>query len=383
MQEKETQLRLCIIKPNKVNYSEPFVEAHIQRLPGDKRVVYGGFFPLFRHDGKFLIRNKLKLVSYLFQKRILQRKSISVRTQAFVRYLKEEQIDVVLAEYGPTGALVTEACRLADVPLVIHYHGFDAHDREAISEYQALYKESYAYASAVIGVSKDMCQALEDLGCPPEKIVHNPYGVDLHLFQPVNVAESPLNFLSVARFAEKKAPHLAIRAFAQVHQEFPEARLVMCGTGPLWEQSKKLAADLGLEQAIEFAGILNHAQVYERMKSTRAFIQHSVTAARGDSEGTPNSILEAAAAGLPAVSTRHAGIKEAVVHEQTGFLVEERDVDGMAHYMTLLARDPSLAAAMGTRARAHMEANYSFDQRIGRLWNIICRCSSIALFLLL
>lgn len=46
MQKTETQLRLCIIKPNKVNYSEPFIEAHIERLPGDKKVVYGGFFPI-------------------------------------------------------------------------------------------------------------------------------------------------------------------------------------------------------------------------------------------------------------------------------------------------------------------------------------------------
>src|SRR3546814_21143924 len=102
----------------------------------------------------------------------------------------------------------------------------------------------------------------------------------------------------------------------------------MAGIGPLWQQTKELAARLNLEKAIDFAGVLTHEQVYERMKHTRAFVQHSVTAAAGDSEGTPNSILEASAAGLPVVSTRHAGIKEAVRHEETGFLVEEHDVDG-------------------------------------------------------
>ena len=49
------------------------------------------------------------------------------------------------------------------------------------------------------------------------------------------------------------------------------------------------------------------------MQHARAFVQHSVTAADGDSEGTPVSILEAGAAGLPVVSTRHAGIPEGVV----------------------------------------------------------------------
>ena len=372
MQAREQQLVLCIVKPNKVNYSEPFIEAHIQRLPGEKKVVYGGFFPLYRHDGHFLIRNKPALLSYLFQKRVLGRKSIPLRTNAFAAYLKEQKIDVVLAEYGPTGALVTEACRQAVVPLVIHYHGFDAHDREAIAEYEALYRESFLYASAVVGVSEDMCRALEALGCPPEKIVYNPYGVDLSHFSPVNISASPVHFLSVARFAEKKAPHLTIRAFAKVREQYPEARLTMAGIGPLWEQSKKLASELDLKNAIEFAGVLSHAQVFELMKTTRAFVQHSVTAAGGDSEGTPNSILEAAAAGLPAVSTRHAGIKEAVIHEKTGYLVEEGDVEGMARYLSLLAGDASLAASLGENARRHMEENYSFDQRIGRLWNIIC-----------
>src|SRR3546814_21195876 len=82
----------------------------------------------------------------------------------------------------------------------------------------------------------------------------------------------------------------------------------MAGIGPLWQQTKELAARLNIEKAIDFAGVLTHEQVYERMKHTRAFVQHSVTAAAGDSEGTPNSILEASAAGLPVVRTSHAGI---------------------------------------------------------------------------
>src|SRR5690606_31368108 len=104
MQKTETQLRLCIIKPNKVNYSEPFIEAHIERLPGDKKVVYGGFFPLFRHDGSFLPPHKINRSPYPAQKRILGKQAIRVRGGAFVPYLKSELIDVVRAEYGPAGA---------------------------------------------------------------------------------------------------------------------------------------------------------------------------------------------------------------------------------------------------------------------------------------
>jgi glycosyltransferase involved in cell wall biosynthesis len=107
------------------------------------------------------------------------------------------------------------------------------------------------------------------------------------------------------------------------------------------------------------------------MQKARAFLQHSVQALNGDSEGTPVSIIEAGASGLPVVSTRHAGIPDVIVEEETGFLVDERDVAGMAHYMQLLAEDPQFASRIGRAARQHIQGGYSMEQSISRLWSII------------
>jgi glycosyltransferase involved in cell wall biosynthesis len=101
------------------------------------------------------------------------------------------------------------------------------------------------------------------------------------------------------------------------------------------------------------------------------FVQHSITPSYGDAEGTPVTILEAQAAGLPVVSTLHAGIREAVVHGQTGYLVEERDVEGMAEYMAQLLSDRSACIAMGERARQHIKQNYSMKRHIGILQELI------------
>src|ERR1700761_83040 len=109
---------LCIIKPNKDAFSETFVQEHINRLPGNKKVLYGGSFPVYDHEGKFLIRSKLGLLSYLIQKRVFKKKDIKVRTNALVDYLAENKIDVVFVEYGTVGAMVTDACKIANVPLV-------------------------------------------------------------------------------------------------------------------------------------------------------------------------------------------------------------------------------------------------------------------------
>lgn len=362
---------LCIIKPNKLSFSETFVQAHIDLLAGNKKVIYGGSFPLYDHEDSHLIKSKIGLLSYLVQKKIFKKNNIKIRTRALVNYLKKQNINVVLAEYGMVGAMVTEACSLANIPLVIHYHGADVHHRNTVARYLPFYKRSFEYASALVAVSGDMVTALKKLGAPAGKLILNPYGVDTHKFSKVNVGSSGLNFLAVGRFVEKKSPKSVVKAFKIVTSQFPEARLWMVGTGPLFEETKNFADKLGMADKITFPGILSAKQIHELMQQSRCFVQHSVTAADGDMEGTPNTILEASASGLPVVSTLHAGIKEAVIDGVTGFLTAEHDIEGMAKGMIALAASAELAEKMGNAAHKHMLANYNITKRIAQLNKII------------
>lgn len=362
---------LCIIKPNKLSFSETFIQAHIDLLAGNKKVIYGGSFPLYDHEDSHLIKSKIGLLSYLVQKKIFKKNNIKIRTRALVNYLKKQNINVVLAEYGMVGAMVTEACSLANIPLVIHYHGADVHHRNTVARYLPFYKRSFEYASALVAVSGDMVTALKKLGAPAGKLILNPYGVDTHKFSKVNVGSSGLNFLAVGRFVEKKSPKSVVKAFKIVTSQFPEARLWMVGTGPLFEETKNFADKLGMADKITFPGILSAKQIHELMQQSRCFVQHSVTAADGDMEGTPNTILEASASGLPVVSTLHAGIKEAVIDGVTGFLTAEHDIEGMAKGMIALAASAELAEKMGNAAHKHMLANYNITKRIAQLNKII------------
>jgi glycosyltransferase involved in cell wall biosynthesis len=97
----------------------------------------------------------------------------------------------------------------------------------------------------------------------------------------------------------------------------------------------------------------------------------------GDCEGTPVSILEAGATGLPVVSTRHAGIPDVVLEGETGFLVDEGDLSGMAHWMIQFAEQPELARTMGSAARKHITDNFSRNHRIDNLWHIIESCMTL------
>jgi glycosyltransferase involved in cell wall biosynthesis len=219
-----------------------------------------------------------------------------------------------------------------------------------------------------------MERKLIELGAPPAKVKYNPYGVDCERFEGAAPANSPPLFLAVGRFTEKKAPKLTISAFAATLREYPAARLRMIGDGPLLQESIEFASQLGVSDAIAFLGAQSHEVVEAEMKSARCFVQHSVVAPSGDCEGTPVSILEAGASGLPVISTRHAGIPDVVVEGRTGFLVDERDVVGMAAHMIHLAQDSELAGQLGAAARNHIVDNFSRAKRINQLWEIIKSC---------
>ncbi len=148
----------------------------------------------------------------------------------------------------------------------------------------------------------------------------------------------------------------------------------MIGFGPLMESSVQLARDLRIADAVTIMGPCAPQVIQEEMRRARCFVQHSVVASDGDSEGTPVSILEAGASGLPVVSTRHAGIPDVVLEGETGFLVEERDLSGMAARMLRFAVDPALAGKMGEAARRWIESEFSVAKRVGNLWKIIESC---------
>ena len=107
------------------------------------------------------------------------------------------------------------------------------------------------------------------------------------------------------------------------------------------------------------------------MHRAAIFVQHSVTASNGDTEGFPVVIAEAMVSALPVVSTRHSGIPEGVVEGETGLLVAEGDVDGMGAALARLLADPSLAAKMGAAGRARALEKLDQNRARARLREIL------------
>jgi colanic acid/amylovoran biosynthesis glycosyltransferase len=367
--QRQARPRLCIIQDLAPELAPPFIVAHAERLPAQTLVVHG-FIP---HVGN------RPLLSQSFQARVWrkawrtlrQRKWEWEHTAAYLTALRTFRPAAVLAEFGPVGVRVMEACRLAGVPLIAHFHGVDASEHGLLQEHAQTYPALFRASAAVIAVSRAMERKLLSLGVPSEKLHYNPYGVDCRAFAGAQPGNAPPVFVAVGRFVDKKAPALTLAAFAKVHQNCAAARLRMIGDGPLYAGCRALAASLGIEAAVTFLGNQSHTVVQEEMRRGRAFVQHSIEAPNGDCEGTPVAIIEACATALPVVSTRHAGIPDVVLDGQTGFLVEERDVEAMADRMLRLAQDPVLAATVGQAAQQRIRTEFTIERSHGRLWSII------------
>jgi glycosyltransferase involved in cell wall biosynthesis len=235
-------------------------------------------------------------------------------------------------------------------------------------------------AVCVIGVSKDICIQLEQLGCAKDKTVYLPCYVDLNRFAFIERDFTEPNFLAVGRFCHTKAPHLSIMAFNEVVKKTPAAKLTMIGADDgsgVLEHCITLIRALKLDKNVEIIGSQPTERVFQEMQKASIFVQHSVTAPEtGDKEGTPVAIMEAMATGLPIISTRHAGIAEMIEDGRTGILVEEFDYLRMAEEMTGLIQDVERMRRMGQQAAAAIRSNKLVAEHIEQLTEIIDKISS-------
>lgn len=364
-------MRISIAQPTLNTVSETFLRAHAEQLRNVVGVIDSmPGVPAF--NGQPILNRSLACrVARKISRMVRGQKWDSEVTNAYVVGFERLKCDVVLAQYGPTGVAVMDACERVGIPFVVHFHGFDTSRHDLINDFREKYSVMFERASAVVAVSIPMYKKLVDLGAPPDRIYVNHYGVDVKKFIPSEIELTFPLFLAVGRLVEKKAPHLTILAFAKVQKEISGARLLVIGDGPLRKKCEDLIQSLGLEQSVELLGAQSHDRVIGSMRDATAFVQHSIEAASGDCEGLPNSILEAAAAGLPVIATRHAGIPEAVIDGQTGFLVNENDVDGMAAQMLQIAGNPAMASRMGRSAREYMSQYFAIEKSICKLSEIL------------
>jgi glycosyltransferase involved in cell wall biosynthesis len=167
--------------------------------------------------------------------------------------------------------------------------------------------------------------------------------------------------LCVGRLVHLKGQSLLVEAVGVLRRRGLDARLTLVGDGPKRADLERQARRLGVADAVTFAGSVGQDRI-------RAFYDAAdVFALPSMAEGLPVVLMEAAAAGLPSVSTRLMGIPEIVEHERTGLLITPGRLDELVAALERLLGDAEFRRRLGAEARERVVAEFDVDRSAARL----------------
>lgn len=356
-----------------------YYEIENERLPENKLLRAGkAIWLLFSHrKNNFIpLLKSLNLFKY-------GKKSLNLRMFYLMVHFIENNIhhyDLILCHFGPNGDL---ASTLKDMGLfqgkvVTIFHGEAGYENEKkyLSEkaYQNKgYKTLFKQCDLFLPMTEKEKQNLITLGCNPEKIEVHRMGVDLNKFDLSQLkpkSSSNVKVITVGRLVEKKGIEYGIQAVAKVLKSYPNIKYKIAGDGYLRDDLQNLIDRLDSNNQVEIIGAKTQEEVIELISESDLFLAPSVNSRDGDREGLPVVLMEAMAYGLPVLSTFHSGIPELVEDGVSGFLVPERDVDGLASKLLYLLENRSKWDEMGKEGRRRVEHQHDIQKLNNRLLSI-------------
>jgi glycosyltransferase involved in cell wall biosynthesis len=277
---------------------------------------------------------------------------------------------------------------------------FTAHARDMLQIPQEALAERISHARAVVTICQANVDYLREVAPTGHgakvRLVHT--GIDVDAFSPARELRAASEvggaasagtqvggaasagprvprIVVVSRLVAKKGLLDLLEALGLVRAGGGAFECEILGDGPLREEISGAISRLSLEDSVELAGPATLAQVRLALQRADLYALTPFVTDDGDREGLPSSVLEAMACGVPVVSTRTAGIPEAVIHGDTGLLAEPRDVAGIAAQLITLLEDPELRRRMGASARARIVEQWGAESVARQLAAVFERVS--------
>jgi glycosyltransferase involved in cell wall biosynthesis len=296
-----------------------------------------------------------------------------LRLRTLIRELRPHIIHTHTAKAGAVGraaALVAGRDRPKVVVHTFHGHVLRGYFDPAVAAmFRQLERRLARVTDVLVAVSPQVRDDLVRLGVAPAgRIAVVRLGLDLEqrtaappdarrVFRDrLGIGEDRFVIGWLGRMTEIKRTDDLIRAFARLRSRGADADLLLVGDGPLRPALTDLAASLGVLDRTHFVGY--QADVGEIYAAVDTF---SLTSAN---EGTPATIIEAQAAGLPVVSTDVGGVADIVQDGVTGLLTAPGDVEGVTDALARLAEDGQLRTSMGEAGRTRVSTRYAIPRLV-------------------
>jgi glycosyltransferase involved in cell wall biosynthesis len=290
-----------------------------------------------------------------------------------IRIAKQWQPDVLHSHMVHANLMARALQLVAPVPAVIS----TVHN---IYEGNALLMAAYRLTNGLVDRMTIISEAaaerfIRERIIPRDLLRVVPNGVDPELYrQPAEVRDGlrralglgeEFVWLAVGRFETAKDYPNMLRAFASVRERHPEAVLLLAGRGSLQDETESLARELQIGPAVRFLGVRD--DVAALVSAADGYVMSSAW------EGMPMVLLEAAAGGLPVVTTRVGGTAEVVLDGESGYLAPPGDSQALASAMQrLMNLSEAERRALGERGREHIRTNYGLHRVVER-WEELYR----------
>ena len=281
-----------------------------------------------------------------------------------LRRLQPDLVHTHLVHADVYGALAAHG------PVVSTKHNDDAF---RVGSYRFLERAITRRATRVIAVTQALARfTIERVGLPAEKIDVVPYGLDRQAAPwgqnpSVPVPAGARVVLAVARLVEQKGIDVAVRALAAVRRKAPQAVLVVLGEGPERASLERLAAHLGVADAVFLPG---RAGDVSEWLSKADVVVHPVRW-----EGFGLALLEAMLAGRPIVASAVSSVPEIVADRETGLLVQPNDPAALATAIERILDDRELAERLGTAGLTRARDEFSVAQMARRTLTVYERAA--------
>jgi glycosyltransferase involved in cell wall biosynthesis len=292
----------------------------------------------------------------------------------FRMMVTSRKTDIIHANWGILGAAAVVLRPFHHRPVVVMIHGTDLSSKNKLIT--STTRWAIKHADAVITNSpenyKFACQLrLERGNC---YYINNGvrYPSDEELAEQrkkYRKQDRTINLLSAARLIPERKYDLLLKAFAAIRSQKDNVFLTIVGDGPDFEQLKSLAAELNLSGSIQFTGRVPHDEVFKYMASADVYVSATTVETHG------SSVAEAAACGLPVITTKVGFPAELVINGKTGFVVEPGSEEALLKAMQKMLADPDFLRRAGQDMRKRIqELNLSWSEWAEKILEVYKIC---------